>query len=1374
MAATSENGTVVEGQDDATMPMKEAEATNNIENVDSIAPSTTTTTTKDYDTKSYSDLPLHIQCDPFLVGLTAVATTNNGVTSTGTKGISELLQEPPKSTTAKDQNKAKVSNATPCSTTSTPSTYLEVEPLMSQLVPKVVADAINLELSKSFSDLQLVSAEGGGDDNKNTDNSEEQTGPEAPDWQTLPKNLLGKVAFFEKMMHQKQQKTPKADPTIKVKAEVSEKVKSAHHQVQTSLMATKASPSSAAANGSSNGGSVLPEGVTPLAVKKERVQTFFPKDETTAAATKSVTSSSDTSATAPKWDKVETSVPSTFDNSTATVAEESEPKSETTPEAFPGSPAPTVDDMVSAMEKSLDNELKSLKSEFSNFDDKADNFSRKIDAKNELSVNGGSFDAVTREEDVPSTEASIEQAKVDATPSEVPRNGENGAVEKTASAEVVEEEESVAVVVKETATAVVKETATAVANKEEPTAEAEKKTADLPPTAPTEQAKPDATPTEVPSNGEHSAEKKVSPTMVDEEKITPVEEEIVVAVEEKVEPTVKLIEVADSNGQSAPEKELTVDPEVISGDLAATEALKAVAKEQEVSEKEVAVDPAVLSGDRAATEALKVVAEGEDVSEAVEESIDPKVATGDLAATESLKTIEKGDDASKAVEETIGPMVAAGALAATEALKTAEREDHASKAVEETIDPMVAAGDLAATEALKTVEAQPNAAVLSSDLLDGLEGEVTPEEIHGESLSRDVAAEVLQADDEPASEDESPSVVASLPAKDFPSLANNTLVSSKRSSSRNAPTTKSYATILAEGKKQELAKAFDILAQYRPVPSVVEEQKTKTAAVKAPKDTPSAEDKSTPESDGKQTLANQLSEGSEQKKNKTFVEESKEEPSADPGFTAIYRGKRSDEDATEETSPPITLELPKEVGSLAAANFNPYDVLVDDVQVDDEMVDQADEVSTKLTPKKGKAKKGKGAKTQNTEPKPASLNKKVKFSGNTKGKKAKKFKAVTGTDSKASTPLVAMPVHLLNNLVHMRPISYIVDGLLWGAVLLVGGPLAAVGLVLLSVFRLIKWLAQLFGFGIIAPKKTPGQQLAVVITGCDSGFGRDLALELMREGFVVFCGCLMKESLKSFKDEKLAVPIQMDVTKDADVDKVAKAVKDWLAKDEDRHLHALVNNAGIGTSGLIDWVPVSAFQKMIDVNYLGMVRCCKTFLPIFKSQASQGIYSDHRIVNMVSMAGLVSGGMVSVGYEASKHAAEAFTTNLRLETKGLGLKVTAVSPSFHRTPMTNTMGEDVRKMWKTLSPEKKKDYGKDYVDDACGFADLATNVINWDSRNVVHAMQKSLTDKYPPPRIMVGSDARYMLILTKMLPTWYSSRLLAQNTPEVAMMQKKK
>jgi NAD(P)-dependent dehydrogenase (short-subunit alcohol dehydrogenase family) len=383
----------------------------------------------------------------------------------------------------------------------------------------------------------------------------------------------------------------------------------------------------------------------------------------------------------------------------------------------------------------------------------------------------------------------------------------------------------------------------------------------------------------------------------------------------------------------------------------------------------------------------------------------------------------------------------------------------------------------------------------------------------------------------------------------------------------------------------------------------------------------------------------------------------------------------------------------------------------------------------------------------------------------------------------------------------MKPMSYVFDGIFWIVVLLVGAPVASVGVLAIAIYKLLAFVAKLLGYGCIKPNSNAEQKLAVVVTGCDTGFGHDLAFALMKEGFVVFCCCLRKESFKAFENQALAVPLLMDVTKDDDVEKASKRVIDWLSGDDGRYLHALVNNAGIGISGSVDLLPVTEFQKMMDVNYFGMVRCCKMFLPLFKFQAATGFYTDARIVNVVSMAGMISGVVFMVGYEASKHAADLFTNNLRLETRGFGIQVTAVNPSFHRTPLTATMSENMKAMWKSLPEEKRREYGKgttefaelrrfpncwlifsrhllspllhttEYLEDACIFSEFASSVFNWDRRHVVTAMLNSVTAKRAPARVMVGFDAKYIFILLHILPAWVTSRITPlRNLERPAMM----
>jgi short-subunit dehydrogenase len=122
-------------------------------------------------------------------------------------------------------------------------------------------------------------------------------------------------------------------------------------------------------------------------------------------------------------------------------------------------------------------------------------------------------------------------------------------------------------------------------------------------------------------------------------------------------------------------------------------------------------------------------------------------------------------------------------------------------------------------------------------------------------------------------------------------------------------------------------------------------------------------------------------------------------------------------------------------------------------------------------------------------------------------------------------------------------------------------------------------------------------------------------------------------------------------------------------------------------------IKVSHVQAIFAVNYMGLVRCCKSFLPILKQQAIEKTHTDARILNVISMAGIIAGpGMTP--YFASKHAALAFTSGLRMELKAFGIQVSAVNPAFHETPLVNAIGDMLTSVWEGLPEERRKEYGE--------------------------------------------------------------------------------
>jgi NAD(P)-dependent dehydrogenase (short-subunit alcohol dehydrogenase family) len=358
-----------------------------------------------------------------------------------------------------------------------------------------------------------------------------------------------------------------------------------------------------------------------------------------------------------------------------------------------------------------------------------------------------------------------------------------------------------------------------------------------------------------------------------------------------------------------------------------------------------------------------------------------------------------------------------------------------------------------------------------------------------------------------------------------------------------------------------------------------------------------------------------------------------------------------------------------------------------------------------------------------------------------------------------------------NRLAHRPPFSFLFYGIYWSIFLTILSPLAGLLLVYLTLFKLIRYIV-LLPFGLEEGRKIQPSEgesdvrYGVVISGCDSGFGCDLAHELARRRFVVFAGCLTREAMEQYEDVDNIVPIKMDVTKQGEVNDSVAAVMNWLAeatiKGEQRHLHAVVNNAGVGTGGRVDWLIgniKSSYGVTMEVNYFGMIRTTQAFLPILKTQAIARTYETARIINMVSMAGLMAMGDFGP-YNGSKFAAEAFSTALRHELWPFGIQVATVNPSFHSSPLTQAMGPRIVNNWISLDEDTRKEFGEAFFRQQFHNNVEQPRRVMWDASNVRDRLVHCVEALKIPAQVPVGLDAMYSILATRHLPIWAQDKLL--------------
>ena len=273
----------------------------------------------------------------------------------------------------------------------------------------------------------------------------------------------------------------------------------------------------------------------------------------------------------------------------------------------------------------------------------------------------------------------------------------------------------------------------------------------------------------------------------------------------------------------------------------------------------------------------------------------------------------------------------------------------------------------------------------------------------------------------------------------------------------------------------------------------------------------------------------------------------------------------------------------------------------------------------------------------------------------------------------------------------------------------------------------------------------------VLISGCDSGFGRELAIQLDQKGVHVFAGVFNssnESSLRSILSQQATV-FSLNITQPSDIDHAYD-----LVREKTNTLHALVNNAGISTSGFIDWMTMESMRQIMDVNFFGHVAMTKKFLPLLISKRGC------RVVNICSVAGIITSPMKSA-YSASKYALEAFSDCLRREMFPWDLHVSIIEPGPMRTPIIEGHDQAMNRFWNGLSVDVQERWGEDYL--RIQTKKISANFLYRHAENpakVVRDLEHAVLNSAPEIRYRPGWQAKFFFFPLSVLPTWLTDAVL--------------
>ena len=265
-----------------------------------------------------------------------------------------------------------------------------------------------------------------------------------------------------------------------------------------------------------------------------------------------------------------------------------------------------------------------------------------------------------------------------------------------------------------------------------------------------------------------------------------------------------------------------------------------------------------------------------------------------------------------------------------------------------------------------------------------------------------------------------------------------------------------------------------------------------------------------------------------------------------------------------------------------------------------------------------------------------------------------------------------------------------------------------------------------------------GKRVALV-TGASAGIGKSIVRRLMRDGWTVYGAARRVDKMADIESEG-AKAISLDVTSE---ESMQAGIRGLLAAEG--RIDALVNNAGYGSYGSIEDVPIAEARRQFEVNVFGLARLCQLVLPSMRESGSG------TIVNISSVGGRI---WMPIGgwYHATKHALEVLSDALRVETRSFGVRVVVVQPG------------SIKSEWAGIAAEGLEKHATDtpYTSLVEPVARaLRSPPFASDPEVVASAVSKAVNTRSPRRRYATPWDAKLFIFLRWLLPEWAWERLIA-------------
>ncbi|HEY6654201.1 MAG TPA: SDR family oxidoreductase [Solirubrobacterales bacterium] len=274
---------------------------------------------------------------------------------------------------------------------------------------------------------------------------------------------------------------------------------------------------------------------------------------------------------------------------------------------------------------------------------------------------------------------------------------------------------------------------------------------------------------------------------------------------------------------------------------------------------------------------------------------------------------------------------------------------------------------------------------------------------------------------------------------------------------------------------------------------------------------------------------------------------------------------------------------------------------------------------------------------------------------------------------------------------------------------------------------------------------------AVLVTGTSSGIGRATALLLDAQGYRVFAGVRKEADARELSQacSDRLTPLTIDVT---DAGHIESAREQLAEEVGDEGLVGLVNNAGVGGGGPIEFMPLDELRRTIEINLIGQVAVTQACIPLLRR-------AKGTIVFIASIGGRVASPFMSP-YNTSKFAIEALGESLRHELRPWQIDVTVVEPGSIDTEIWSKGNDQIRERLDEMPEDARRLYGRQITRFGEVLNETASRGIP--AEKVAAVVHKAISSDNPKHRYLVGTDAKIGARLKGTLPDRTFSKLAAR------------